>query len=163
MIGAKKYKLHQNQVGIWQIRPKLSWKLKNCTKIKLKVDPATYWKVKFEGWKLKFDLDTCSLCIMHSASLTEASRSACATPIAASLLIHNKQSMIINQLKRVILIIARCLSWSQSFYAKILQESDKGQIFSDQFRPALGPGCCRLSIDCYHAQKTSKLAYFRLF
>ena len=38
----------------------------------------------------------------------------------------------------------------------------KVKFSTDQFRPALGSGC-RLSIDCYHAQKTSKLPYFRLF
>ena len=32
---------------------------------------------------------------------------------------------------------------------------------TDQFRPALGSCCC--SVDCHHAQKTSKLPYFRLF
>ena len=43
---------------------------------------------------------------------------------------------------------------------KILQESDKGQIFSWSIQT-----CSRIRrlIDCHHAQKTSKLPYFRLF
>ena len=42
---------------------------------------------------------------------------------------------------------------------KILQESDKGQIFSLSIQT-----CFRIRrlIDCHHAQKTSKLPYFRL-
>ena len=37
----------------------------------------------------------------------------------------------------------------------------KVKFSTDQFRPALGSCCC--SINCHHAQKTSKLPYFRLF
>ena len=45
-----------------------------------------------------------------------------------------------------------------------LQKSDKGQIFYWSTQTALGSGGCRLSsIGCNHAQKTSKLPYFRLF
>ena len=39
--------------------------------------------------------------------------------------------------------------------------SDKGRICTDQVRPALGSVGCL--VGCHHAQKTSKLPYFRLF
>ena len=42
----------------------------------------------------------------------------------------------------------------------ILQESEKGQIFYWSIQTCTR---IRLLFDCYHAQKTSKLPYFRLF
>ena len=65
--------------------------------------------------------------------------------------------------------IARRLATSSPIFTsdskekRVCEELTTGsfQLAFNQFRPALGSGCCL--IDCHHAQKTSKLPYFRLF